>query len=237
MASKYARLDRWLSSRLNISRNAIRPLLASGAVQVNGHIEYDRQCRVGPFDTVEVHGRVLQACDARYVMLNKPQGVVSATSDEQHTTVLDLLPETEREGLHIAGRLDFNSTGLVLLTNDGVWSKALSLPSSGMRKHYRVVLEKPVDDSDVRAFAQGMWFDYEKLTTRPAELVPRAGNEADVFLCEGRYHQVRRMFAQRDNRVVRLHRVAVGSVVLDARLAAGESRALTVEEVRALSVG
>ncbi|HBC19328.1 MAG TPA: 16S rRNA pseudouridine(516) synthase, partial [Alcanivorax sp.] len=98
-------------------------------------------------------------------------------------TVLDLLPEDQREGLHLAGRLDFNSTGLVLLTNDGDWSRQLSQPENQVRKHYRVTVEKPLTEEYVAAFSEGMWFEYEGIVTRPAELTIRSACEADVWLC------------------------------------------------------
>ena len=170
MTSRYHRLDRFLSARLQISRSNLRLLLAGGRVQVNGQVEGDRQRRIGPFDRVVCDGEILQSNRPRYLMLNKPAAVVSATRDDHHPTVLDLLPEDQREGLHLAGRLDFNSTGLVLLTNDGDWSRQLSQPENRVRKHYRVTLEKPLTDVYVTAFAEGMWFEYEGITTRPAAL-------------------------------------------------------------------
>ncbi len=234
MTTRYFRLDRYLSQALQQSRQSLRPLLAAGLVRVNGEVVRDRQHRIGPFDRVEVADQLLQAREPRYLMLNKPAGVVSATSDEHHTTVLDLVPEMLREELHLAGRLDFNSTGLVLLTNDGVWSKRLSHPETGVWKHYRVTLESALDESDVAAFAAGMRFEFEDLTTRPARLEILRADEADVWLQEGRYHQIRRMFAQRGNKVKTLHRLAVGNVVLDSMLAPGACRARSAAAVRSI---
>ena len=232
MTTRYFRLDRLLSEKLQTSRSSLRAPLAAGLVRVNGEVEKDRQRVVGPFDLVSFKGQKLHGQVPVYLMMNKPAGVVSATCDAQHTTVLDLVPEGLRSDLHLAGRLDFNSTGLVLLTNDGVWSKRLSHPETGVWKHYRVTLESALDESDVAAFAAGMRFDFEDLTTRPARLKILRTDEADVWLQEGRYHQIRRMFAQRGNKVKTLHRLAVGNVVLDSTLAPGECRALTETEVR-----
>lgn len=234
MTSRYHRLDRFLSARLQISRSNLRLLLAGGRVQVNGQVEGDRQRRIGPFDRVVCDGEILQANRPRYLMLNKPAAVVSATCDNHHPTVLDLLPEDQREGLHLAGRLDFNSTGLVLLTNDGDWSRQLSQPENQVRKHYRVTLEKPLTDDYVTAFAEGMWFEYEGITTRPAALKIRTRFEADVWLCEGRYHQIKRMFGRFDNKVLTLHRLAIGKLVLDETLKPGEWRALSAMEVSSI---
>ncbi len=235
MTTRYFRLDRLLSEKLQTSRSSLRAPLAAGLVQVNGQVEKNRQRVVGPFDVVSFKGQKLHGQTPVYLMLNKPQGVVSATSDARHTTVLDLVSEEWREGLHLAGRLDFNSTGLVILTNDGSWSQSLSQPETGVWKHYRVSLEAPLGSDDVEAFAAGMRFEFEGLVTRPARLDIRGPREADVWLQEGRYHQIRRMFAQRGNKVKTLHRLAVGNVVLDKTLAPGEYRALTEHEVRTIA--
>ena len=235
MTSRYHRLDRFLSARLQISRSNLRLLLAGGRVRVNGQVEGDRQRRIGPFDRVVCDGEILQANRPRYLMLNKPAAVVSATRDDHHPTVLDLLPEDQRDGLHLAGRLDFNTTGLVLLTNDGDWSRQLSQPENQVRKHYRVTLEKPLADDYVTAFAEGMWFEYEGITTRPAALKIRSPFEADVWLCEGRYHQIKRMFGRFDNKVLTLHRLAIGKLVLDETLKPGEWRELTASELAVFS--
>ena len=235
MPSRYHRLDRFLSQVLQVSRSGLRPVLAAGRVRVNGVPVRDRQQRIGPFDRVELDGQPLQSEAPRYLMLNKPAGVVSATSDDQHTTVMDLLPASQRRGLHLAGRLDFNSTGLVLLTNDGAWSRQLSQPQSQVRKHYRVTVEQPLTEAHVAAFSEGMWFAFEGIKTRPATLRIRSAYEADVWLCEGRYHQIKRMFGRFDNKVLTLHRLAIGHLVLDESLAPGESRDLMPGEVAGIA--
>jgi 16S rRNA pseudouridine516 synthase len=188
---------------------------------------------VGPFSRVQLDAELLQANTARYLMLNKPAGVVSATRDSRHRTALDLLDEGVRGDLHIAGRLDFHSTGLLLLTNDGDWSRALSAPENRISKRYRVTVEEPLTGEYVRAFAEGMWFEQEGITTRPAQLTIVSDHVAEVSLIEGRYHQIKRMFGRFRNRVLTLHRFAVGDLTLDAELQSGASRALAAEEVLA----
>lgn len=191
---------------------------------------------VGPFTQVTLDARVLQANKARYVMLHKPSGVVSATRDEQHKTVIDLLSVPYSSELHIVGRLDFNSTGLMLLTNDGRWSRFLSDPQNNIAKTYRVLLEKALDDSYVKAFADGMYFDFEGVTTRPAELRILGQYEAEVDLIEGRYHQIKRMFGRFDNRVKALHRTSVGSLSMAAGPALGQWQELTLSELDLLGL-
>lgn len=234
MPSRYHRLDRFLSQALQVSRSGLRPVLAAGRVRVNGVPVRDRQQRIGPFDRVELDGELLQSEAPRYLMVNKPAGVVSATSDDRHTTVMDLLPAAQRQGLHLAGRLDFNSTGLVLLTNDGAWSRQLSEPQSQVRKHYRVTVEQPLTEDYVVAFSEGMWFEFEGIKTRPAEIRIRGPHEADVWLCEGRYHQIKRMFGRFDNKVLTLHRLAIGNLVLDDGLKSGEWRELSALELSSI---
>lgn len=229
------RLDRHLSTLLDIKRSDVRLLLAQGRVEVDGITATDINQVITRFSDVRCDGKATQARKARYLMLNKPAGVVSATADDQHSTVVDLLEQPWKDQLHIVGRLDFNSTGLVLLTNDGQWSRQLSLPGSKLLKHYRVRVEKALTEGQVEGFRRGLYFKYEGITTRPAQLTILSEFEAEVGLVEGRYHQIKRMFGQFDNKVLSIHRFAVGSLTLDTALAPGQSRELTPAELGALS--
>jgi 16S rRNA pseudouridine516 synthase len=159
-------------------------------------------------------------------MLNKPKGVVSATKDAKHTTVLDLIDHPQKDELHIAGRLDFNSTGLVLLTNDGAWSRQISLPETKLTKTYEVTLSKPMTEAYITTFQQGIYFAYEGITTQPAQLEILSAYKARLSLVEGKYHQVKRMFGYFQNEVLSLHRISVGSMTLNG-LKEGESRVLS----------
>ncbi len=229
-----ARLDRHLSSVLGIKRSDVRLLLAQGRVVVDGKTARDIHQLITRFSDVRCDGKTTQARTARYVMLNKPRGVVSATADAQHSTVIDLLKQPWRDQLHIVGRLDFNTTGLVLLTNDGQWSRQLSLPGSNLLKRYRVRVEKPLGEHYITAFRRGLYFSYENITTLPAQLMLLSQFEAEVGLLEGRYHQIKRMFGQFDNKVLSIHRFAVGALTLDDNLAPGDSRTLTQAELESL---
>lgn len=231
MDSKRTRLDRFVSVKTGINRRDVRLLLAQHRVFVDGVSAVSIDQIVGQFSHVVLDGRVLQANEPSYVMMNKPIGVVSATKDERHKTVVDLLERADRHELHIVGRLDFNSSGLLLLTNDGRWSRRLTTPKNNIAKLYRVTLAKPLTDDYVDAFAEGMYFSYEGITTRPAKLVIISDHVAEVTLMEGRYHQIKRMFGRFDNEVLTLHRLAIGHLRLDTSLSLGESRELTPEEV------
>lgn len=235
MQSKSHRLDRFISQHCQIKRADVRLLLAQGRVLLNGEVARDINQLVQAFDEVLLDGQVLQAKQARYLMLHKPIGVVSATRDAQHKTVLDLLPENLRQDLHIAGRLDLNSSGLLLLSNDGRWSRRLSAPEHKVPKVYQVTLQNPLNDEYVPAFAAGMYFSYENITTAPAQLRILSDYVAEVILSEGKYHQIKRMFGRFRNPVLALHRSAIGDIVLDEHLAAGQFRELTPAEIRSIA--
>lgn len=213
----------------------MRLLLAQGRVEIDGERASDVGHIINAFSHVSVDGKISQNRVRQYLMLNKPAGVVSATVDTQHTTVIDLLTQNYRAELHIVGRLDFNSTGLVLLTNDGRWSQKISQPGGKLLKRYRVTVENPLTPEYVSEFQRGMYFSYEDITTRPAELTILSDYSAEVGLVEGRYHQLKRMFGRFDNKVLSIHRIAVGALRLDDQLLAGQSRDLTVAEVGLIS--
>ena len=226
------RLDRFLSNLPRFSRAEARLLLAAGRLSVNGQVEHDGRRDVREFDRIELDGEALQAGKpARYFMLNKPAGVVSATEHPEHRTVLDLLDEPDKHELHIGGRLDLTTTGLLIITNDGLWSRRLTEPRSRLGKVYRVQTEQPITEEYIEVFARGLYFAYEDLTTLPAELQITGSHSALLTLHEGRYHQVKRMFGHFQNKVLTLHREQMGPLRLDPDLALGQYRSLHAEEV------
>ena len=234
MQSTRTRLDRFMSQQLGIKRQAIRPILAQGRILVDGNVACDVQQSIHQFSHVIFDQQVIQDNKPRYVMMHKPKGIVSATKDLKHKTVVDLLDKNERDKLHIAGRLDFNSSGLILLTNDGRWSRQLSSPVNKIVKRYRVELENPLDESYVDAFFKGMYFDFEGITTQPAQLKIISSHVGEVSLTEGRYHQIKRMFGRFQNKVLQLHRLSIGNLVLDPKLLPGQNRKLQQEEIQSI---
>jgi len=225
------RLDRFLSNLPEFSRQEARLLLAERRVTVDGRVTSDGRQEVREFSRIELDGEVLQAGKAaRYFMLHKPQGCVSATCDPEHPTVLDLLDEPDKHELHIGGRLDFNTSGLLLITNDGLWSRRLTQPQTKQPKVYYVETEQPITPEYAETFAKGLYFRFEDLTTLPAELEILGTHSARLTLFEGRYHQVKRMFGHFQNRVTRLHRERMGPLRLDPGLAPGQYRPLTAQE-------
>ena len=232
------RLDRHISSIFNISRRDVRLMLAQKRVVVDGVVVDDIALIVDKFSQVSVDGKTIASDEPSYVMLHKPIGVVSATKDDEHKTVLDLLDQAQypqKPELHIVGRLDLNTSGLVLLTNDSRWSESLTQPGKKVAKCYHVTLQNPLTSEYIEAFAQGMYFEYEDITTLPAILEIVSEYEAKVTLIEGRYHQIKRMFGRFRNPVVGLHRFSIGNLTLDQNLTAGQSRPLTTGEVLSIN--
>lgn len=230
------KLDRFVAKLASLGRAEARRLIATGQVRVNGapccntHHEIDR------FMRVELQDHLLQQpARGLYILLHKPAGWLSATQDHRHPTVLDLIDDPDRHTLHIAGRLDRATTGFLLLTNDGRWSKNLMSSANKVPKVYLVETAEPIAPASVKAFAKGFRFHPENIVTLPAGLEILASHQARVTLHEGRHHQIKRMFRSVGNRVVRLHRERIGSLALPADLHPGQWRPLTKDEMRAVT--
>ncbi|KES14475.1 16S rRNA uridine-516 pseudouridylate synthase, partial [Gilliamella apicola SCGC AB-598-I20] len=162
-------------------------------------------------------------------MLNKPQGYVCSTDDPDHPTILYFIDEPMSEKLHSAGRLDLDTTGLVLLTDDGKWSHRITSPKHHCEKIYQVTVEQPLTTNLIEIFKQGIQLKSEKTLTEPAKLIIIDDYHAELTISEGRYHQVKRMFAAVNNHVTQLHRKQIGNIVLD--IPEGEYRPLTQDEI------
>ncbi len=225
------RLDRFLTRRGTHPCKEVSRLLQDGRVRVDGAVETDGRRRISRFSRIELEGEILQAQEAVYLMLYKPAGYLSATTDPLHPTVMELIDHPLRDDLHLAGRLDRASTGLLLLTNDGRWSKQVTEPLEEISKVYRVTTRDEISPETAAVFAAGIYFAYEDLTTRPAVLEILGEREALLTIHEGRYHQVKRMFHAVGNQVLGLHRESIGPLVLDDSLPPGRFRPLGAAEV------
>lgn len=225
------RLDRFIAKHTCHSHQSARLLIAAGRVAVEGSVALDSRQEIDRFMTVELDRMVLQQRTAHYLMLHKPIGYLSATSDPVHRTVMELLPAPLRPVLHIGGRLDRSTSGLLLLTNDGLWSRRITAPQIKTPKVYHVRTALPITDEAVQRFAEGMHFDFEGITLAPALLQRLDDCQARVTIYEGRYHQVKRMFHAVGNLVTGLHRERMGQIELDLVLEPGEYRALTAAEI------
>lgn len=230
-ADAAVRLDRFLSHATGLSRSEVRKLLRRDAVCVDSTVVRDAACQVRANQEVTLDDQVLDWPGARYLMLYKPEGYVCTTGDAHHPPVTELVAEPWAEALHSAGRLDVDTTGLVLLTNDGQWSHRLTSPRSQCSKTYVATLREPLTDSLAARFARGMLLEGESRPTLPARLEALDSHTARVKLQEGRYHQVKRMFAACGNHVETLHRESIGAISLDPNLDPGEWRELLEDEV------
>lgn len=219
------KLDRFIARQSHRGRTEAHRLLAARRVKVNGAIITNGQHEIDRFCAIELDDAILQHPErALYLMLHKPAGYVSATTDAEHPTVLDLIDDPDQHTLHLVGRLDRSTTGLVLLTNDGRWSKALMEATNKVPKTYLVETAEPIAPEAVELFARGFYFHTEDITTLPAELVILNERTARLTLHEGRYHQVKRMFHRVQNRVTALHRERIGGIALPDDLSPGQWR-------------
>ena len=227
------RLDKLLASTGRWSRREVKVLVKEGRVLVDGVPAARAEDKADPAASrIQVDGEEAVIRAYTYVMLNKPAGVLSATEDPRQETVLDLLsPELRRQGLSPVGRLDKDSEGLLLLTNDGELAHRLLSPKRHVDKVYRIRVDRPLGEADRAAFAAGIVLA-DGTACLPAKLEPLGeGLEALVTLHEGKFHQIKRMIASRGATVRYLKRVSMGPLELDPGLGKGEFRFLTGEEV------
>lgn len=227
------RLDKFLAHHLGISRSIINKQLKAAQVTVDDVVVKSGAYQITPENIIKYQDNVIEPiCAKRYFMLNKPQGYVCSTDDPEHPTVLYFIDEPMPEKLHAAGRLDLDTTGLVLLTDDGQWSHRITSPKHHCEKLYIVTVESPLTPELITLFANGLQLHGEKTLTKPAQLTIIDDYHAELVISEGRYHQVKRMFAAAGNRVIALHRQRIGDIELD--IPAGEYRALTAHEIQSI---
>jgi len=232
------RIDKMLANLGYGSRKEVKQLLKSGAVRVDDRIIKDAKQHVDPnTQTVTLNGDVVEYKEYIYLMMNKPPGVLSATEDNVGETVIDLLEMEDQvfEPFPV-GRLDKDTEGLLLITNDGQLAHQLLSPKKHVPKTYFAVIDGEVTDKDVEAFAQGVVLD-DGYLTKPGKLkILKSGIRSDIELTitEGKFHQVKRMFQSVGKRVVYLQRISMGPLQLDVTLELGEYRELTDEELALL---
>ena len=228
------RLDKFLAHHLGVSRTIVNKELKAQKVTVNGDIVKSGAYHISPDQIVEYDGfEIVPITENRYFMLNKPQGYVCSTDDPDHPTILYFIDEPMAEKLHSAGRLDLDTTGLVLLTDDGKWSHRITSPKHHCEKVYQVTVEQPLTTNLIEIFKQGILLKSEKTLTEPAKLIIIDDYHAELTISEGRYHQVKRMFAAVNNHVTQLHRKQIGNIVLN--IPEGEYRALTQDEINSFN--
>lgn len=231
------RLDRLLTTLALGSRKEVQLLIRSGRIAVNENIVRDPSVHLKKGDLLSLDGKTLDAHTVRYVMLHKPCGVLTAARDSKQPTVLDLLPEAYRTcGCMPVGRLDKDTSGFLLLSTDGELAHRLLSPKREVWKCYEAHVDGPLSSDDILAFQTGL--ELSDFTALPARLEIISSGEdvscAKVWVCEGKFHQVRRMFAARGRAVIKLKRLSIGPLSLDESLQPGQFRELTNEELSLL---
>lgn len=233
------RLDKYLADAGVGTRSQVKQMIRKGQIAINGEpVKKPDQKVDGEKDKIEVMGKEIRYQKYRYLLLHKPSGYVSATEDKKEQTVLSLLPEELRKDLFPVGRLDKDTEGLLLLTNDGALAHRLLSPKKHVDKTYYARVQGRVTDEDQAAFLQGVDIGDEK-DTMPAQLeILEAAEESRILLTiqEGRFHQVKRMFEARGKKVVYLKRISMGPLALEEGLKPGNYRELTEEEQEALGL-
>ena len=216
------RLDKFLADRTKYSRNEVKALLKKGAVRADGIIITDPKQKINPeMQEITLGGKKIHGGEHIYLILNKPEGYICATEDKQHKTVLELVPEElRRKDMFPAGRLDIDSTGLVLVTDDGELAHQMLSPKHHVPKYYLVTLARPFEESYLQFLADGITLS-DGTACLPVQARQISEKRCLVCLHEGKYHQVKRMFASLGNHVEHLHRVAVGSLILAPDLPSG----------------
>ena len=229
------RLDKLLAGTGKWSRREVKALVRQGLVRVDGRLAASAEDKLDPAAAIiTVAGETISLCRFTYVMLHKPAGVLTATEDRKQPTVLDLLPpELRRIGLAPVGRLDKDTEGLLLLTNDGELAHRLLSPKYHVDKRYLARVDGELSAADTEAFARGMTLG-AGLECLPAGLEVLPDRVCIVTLREGKFHQVKRMLAARGAPVLYLKRLSMGPLTLDDSLAAGAYRLLRAEEILAL---
>lgn len=232
------RLDKFLAENAGLTRSQANKALKQRLVLVNGCVEKQGALKVSAADEIFFDGERLAWVETgQYFMLYKPQGYVCSHDDGNYPTIYQFFDYPLSTKLHSAGRLDMDTTGLVLLTDDGQWSHRITSPKHHCEKTYLVTLADPVEAHYQQACEAGVLLRGEKTPTKPAQLEVIDDYHVHLTICEGRYHQVKRMFAALGNKVIGLHRWRIGDVVLDDQLEEGEYRPLTASEIQTFNKG
>ncbi|MDE7389961.1 MAG: rRNA pseudouridine synthase [Lachnospiraceae bacterium] len=230
------RLDKVLSSQGICSRKEARSLAAKQRIKVNGEVIKKSDVKIDPEkDTIEVDGTAVEYRRYLYIMMNKPSGVLSASTDKKAQTVIDLLPpELRRSGLFPAGRLDKDTTGLLIITDDGDFAHNMLSPKNKVYKLYCAKLDGELEENKIKILESGITLK-DGTCFKPARISlpnPNDRTIAEIEICEGKYHQVKRMFQSVGLTVIQLKRLRIGGLCLDKELFEGKSRILAPFEVK-----
>lgn len=236
--NKTMRIDKFFSEMNIGSRKEIKEAVKKGRIKVNDVVIKSSDLKISPeFDEIYYDNKLVKYVEYEYFIMNKPGGVVSATKDDADTTVIDLIKTNIREDIFPMGRLDKDTEGLLIITNDGDMAHRLLSPSNHVKKIYFARIEGKVTDNDVLKFKEGLTLK-DGTVTKPSELkiiLSDEISEIELTIYEGKYHQVKRMFASVGKKVIYLKRICMGDLYLDESLKPGEYRELTKEELKKLN--
>lgn len=203
-------LSQFIAKSSGLGKRHAKKLIEAGDVRLNGEIVIDGNLPLEKFDLLSAKGEILQARTARYLLLHKPIGILSATTDKIHRTVVDLIHEPWANELHLAGRLDRATSGLVILTNDSRFSESLTSPDKHVPKTYLVQTDQAIPETVLQQFRDGMSFEKENTRSAPAEVELLSETFCRLTIYEGLHHQIKRMFLRFGIRVTQLHRESIG---------------------------
>ncbi|MFT5806007.1 MAG: 16S rRNA pseudouridine516 synthase [Moritella dasanensis] len=223
------RLDKFVCKSTALTRAQATAMITDGCVVVNSDVVCDVATQVHEDNHISLNGETLTARAFRYILLHKPADTICSNIDEAYPSLFNYIDVENAAELHVAGRLDADTTGLVLVTDDGRWSFNIITPTKHCQKVYRVGLSRPISDDVAAKFAHGVQLQGQQQLTRPAILETVKPKEVLLTITEGKFHQVKRMFAAVGNRVVSLHREQIGAIQLDVEV--GLWRYLTDSEV------
>ena len=227
------RLDRFVCKSTELMKDEALQVIHAGEVIVNDEVIIDETTQVHASKTITLNGERLIPRPFRYLLIHKPVNTICSNIDEAYPSLFNLLDIEKVSELHVAGRLDADTSGLVLITDNGSWTFSIITPSKQCKKIYRVGLSRPISEDVVEKFKKGILLDGLIDLTLPAELTIITPKEVILSLTEGKFHQVKRMFAAVGNKVITLHREKIGSITLDVDL--GQWRHLTTDEINSFT--
>ncbi len=228
------RLDKYICESTELSRKQAKVILHRGEVTVDDLVCKNSALKLAENSQVKLNGQLLSVIGQRYIMMNKAINTICSTIDEEYPSVLSSMEISKLDKLHIAGRLDVDTTGLVLITDDGQWSHNITSPNKQCHKRYKAKLAEVLTADDIQHLETGVMLNGESAPTLPATVEVIDEHTVYLSIREGKYHQVKRMFAAVGNKVTQLHREKIGSLELDPALSPGQWRHLSPQELEAL---
>lgn len=232
---KEERLDKFVAMGLKLTRNEAKNLIKNKKIKINGEIIRDGSYKVKESDVVLCDDTIVKFEENIYLMMNKPKGYVCSTDDKNNKTILELISDYNINKLMIVGRLDIDTTGLIILTSDGAFVHKLTSPNKNINKKYEVLCDKDFTEDDINKFKEGITIyldDETPYKCKSSELeILKNKKEAYITISEGKYHQIKKMCKMVDKKVYELKRVEIGKLKLDCNLLPGEYRKLTNEEM------